>query len=150
MVRTSASHTSHPTAKKLLTGVLPFLSLPGLLLCHCCVELLKSGGERLPFSGITDLGQALRERAEAPSAGQEITCQEPLPAEHPTMIGQRRGHASLCPLGSICFTPRTTAWLAGPALALGRPWLLPSHAHTNTCVCTHAHTCSGHWAAFPS
>lgn len=40
--------------------MLPFLSLLGLLLCHCHVELLQSGGECLPFSSTADLGQALQ------------------------------------------------------------------------------------------
>lgn len=54
--------------------MLPFPSLLGLLLCHSKVELLQSRGERLSFSHTTDPGQALRQRAEAPSLCKEITC----------------------------------------------------------------------------
>lgn len=65
------------------------------------------------------------------------SCQQPVPARtrcHGAAVGQRRGSASLCPSGSICFAPGTVARFAGPASSgTGQDMAAPQS-------CTHART----------
>lgn len=145
--RGQLNHMPPSTARELLTRAMAFPSLLELLLCHCSVELLQGRGKRLPFSRTADPGQGLREKAQAPSPCQEITCQVTLPQ---SCCGAERGLCPPLPVRLHLFHPgvQQSLWEQA-ALALGGMWLLPAvHTHTQTDIQTHTqkqtyrHTCT--------
>lgn len=122
--RLGASGSPHITARELLTRALPFPSLLGLLLRHRRVELLQSGGEHLPLSRTTDLGQVLWERAGTPSPCQAVT----LPGHHLPGRGSCQDTLPRCCRGC-------RAAEKGPCIPL-----LPSRACTDTQTQAHRDT----------